>query len=84
MSSLKCGKAAGSSGIVAEMVKEGGQLVADKLWKFIRRAWKKVEVPKDWESGIVMPLFKKGDGMNLDNYRGITLMDVVGRCSVAF
>ena len=35
-------------------------------------------MPKDWESGIVMPLFKKGDRMGLDNYREITLMDVVG------
>ena len=32
-------------------------------------------MPKDWE----MPLFKKGDRMDLDNYRGITLMDVVGK-----
>ena len=32
LSSLKCGKAAGSSGIVAEMLKAGGQLVAEKLW----------------------------------------------------
>ena len=41
--------------------------------------WDEVEVPKDWESGVVMPLFKKGDRMDLDNYRGITLMDVVGK-----
>jgi hypothetical protein len=79
LSSLKHGKAAGSSGIVAEMLKAGGQLVAEKLWKFFRRVWDEVEVPKDWESGIVMPLFKKGDRMDLDNYRGITLMDVVGK-----
>jgi len=79
LSSLKCGKAAGSSGIVAEMLKAGGQLVAEKLWKFFRRVWDEVEVPKDWESGVVMPLFKKGDRMDLDNYRGITLMDVVGK-----
>jgi hypothetical protein len=77
LSSLKCGKAAGSSGIVAEMLKAGGQLVAEKLWKFFRRVWEEVEVPKDWESGIVMPLFKKGDRMDLDNYRGIILIDVV-------
>src|SRR5271156_6507117 len=79
LSSLKCGKAAGSSGIVAEMLKAGGQLVAEKLWKFFRRVWDEVEVPKDWESGIVLPLFKKGDRMDLDNYRGIMLMDVVGK-----
>ena len=79
LNKLKSGKAAGSSGIVAEMLKAGGQLVAEKLWKFFGRVWDEVEVPKDWESRIVMPLFKKGDRMDLDNYRGITLMDVVGK-----
>ena len=37
LNKLKSGKAAGSSGIVAEMLKAGGQLVAEKLWKFF---WK--------------------------------------------
>ena len=46
---------------------------------FFGRVWDEGDVPKDWESGIVMPLFKKGDRMDLDNYRGITLMDVVGK-----
>jgi hypothetical protein len=79
LSKLKSGKAAGSSGIVAEMLKAGGHLVEEKLWKFFRRVWNEVDVPKDWESGIVMPLFKKGNRMDLDNYRGISLMDVVGK-----
>ena len=30
----------------------------------------------------MVPLFKKGDRMDLDNYRGITLMDVVGKVLV--
>jgi hypothetical protein len=33
----------------------------------------------DWKCGIVIPLHKKGDKMNLDNYRGITLQDVVSK-----
>ena len=79
LNKLKSGKAAGSSGIVAEMLKAGGQLVAEKLWKFFGKVWDEGDVPKDWESGIVMPLFKKGDRMDLDNCRGIILIDVVGK-----
>ena len=45
---------------MVEILKAGGQLVAEKLWKFYRRVWEEVEMPKDWESGIVMPLFKNG------------------------
>ena len=76
---LKNGKAAGGSGIVAEMMKAGGEVVEDRLWRLFRKIWVEVEVPKDWECGVVIPLYKKGDRMNLDNYRGITLMDVVGK-----
>ena len=36
-------------------------------------------MPADWEVGIVIPLYKKGDKMDLNNCRGITLMDVVGK-----
>ena len=36
-------------------------------------------IPEDWECGVIIPLYKKGDRMNFDNYRGITLMDVVGK-----
>ena len=79
MNKLKSGKAAGSSGIVAEILKAGGQLVVEELWKFFGRVWDEVEVPTNWDSGLVMPLFKKGDRMDLDNYRGITLMDVIGK-----
>jgi len=61
------------------MLKVGGVLVEEMLFKFFGRVWREGEVPKDWERGIVMPLFKKGDRMDLDNYRGITLMDVVGK-----
>jgi hypothetical protein len=75
---LKSGKAAGNSGIVAEMLKAGSHLV-EKLWKFFLRVWNEVDVPKDCESGIVMPLFKKGNRIDLDNYRGISLINVVGK-----
>ncbi len=30
-------------------------------------------VPKEWQTGVVVPLFKKGDQKVCANYRGITL-----------
>jgi hypothetical protein len=49
------------------------------LENFFKRVWEEEIVPKDWLSGVVIPLHKKGDKMNLYNYRGITLMDVMGK-----
>jgi hypothetical protein len=36
-------------------------------------------VLKDWRSRVVIPLHKKGNKMNVENYKGISLMDVVGK-----
>jgi hypothetical protein len=73
------GKAAGESGIVAEFLKAGTPLLVGRLESLFKRVWEEETVPNDWRSGVVIPLHKKGDKMNLDNYRGITLMDVVGK-----
>jgi len=36
-------------------------------------------IPKDWALGLIFPIFKEGDLRVPDNYRGITLLSVVGK-----
>ncbi|KAK0151566.1 putative uncharacterized transposon-derived protein F52C9.6 [Merluccius polli] len=36
-------------------------------------------VPLDWQTGVVVPLFKKGDRRVCSNYRGITLLSLPDR-----
>ncbi|KAK5878883.1 hypothetical protein CesoFtcFv8_024252 [Champsocephalus esox] len=36
-------------------------------------------VPKEWQTGVVVPLFKKGDQRVCANYRGITLLSLAGK-----
>ncbi len=42
-------------------------------------AWQSGTVPLDWQTGVVVPLFKKGDRRVCSNYRGITLLSLPGK-----
>uniref|UniRef100_A0A8C4S0K5 Reverse transcriptase domain-containing protein n=1 Tax=Erpetoichthys calabaricus TaxID=27687 RepID=A0A8C4S0K5_ERPCA len=42
-------------------------------------AWTSGTVPLDWQIGVVVPLFKKGDRRVCSNYRGITLLSLPGK-----
>ena len=41
--------------------------------------WREETVPKQWREGLIVNLFKKGDREDPGNYRGITLLSVVGK-----
>ena len=49
------------------------------LTRLINIAWKSGAVPKEWQTGVVVPLFKKGDQRVCANYRGITLLSLPGK-----
>ena len=36
-------------------------------------------VPKAWSRAVVVPLHKKGDQLECENYRGISLLSVPGK-----
>ena len=74
---LKRGKAAGHDNITAEMLQNMGENGLEMLTELFNKIWEEERIPKDWEVGIVIPLFKKGNISNCSNYRGITLLSVV-------
>ena len=75
---MKTGKAAGPSGIVAEMLKASGdtgaRLVADLANDMVRNG----VIPPDWEDSFIINIYKgKGDALERGNYRGLKLLDHV-------
>ena len=39
-------------------------------------AWKLGKTPRDWQTGVIIPIFKKGDRKQCTNYRGISLLSL--------
>ena len=80
---VKNGKAAGSSGILPEMIKEACSDVTflELLLDMIQTAWKESRVPKDWADAVLVPIPNKGDLKSFDNWRGFALLEVVGKDS---
>ena len=72
---MKCGKAAGPSGIVAEMLKAAGvQLVTSLSNSIVKYG----SIPVDWEESFIINLYKgKGDALLRKNYHGLKLLEQV-------
>ena len=72
---LRNKKAAGPDGIIGEMLKNSGTYVTDFFVNFFNALFEKGIFPTKWTESTVLPLFKKGDVNNPNNYRGISLCD---------
>ena len=73
---LKSFKAAGPDGIVAEVLKAGGEPVVEWIWRILQKVWNQEQIIDEWRTSIIVPLFKKGDAELCDNYRGISLLSI--------
>ena len=76
---LRSGKAPGIDEIQPEMLKALGVEGLSWLTRLFNIAWESGTVPKEWQTGVVVPLFKKGDQRVCANYRGITLLSLPGK-----
>ena len=76
---LKNNKTGGSDGLVGELLKYGGSGMIHLLHKLFEVVWSEELVPPKWREGLIVNLFKKGDREDPGNYRGITLLSVVGK-----
>ncbi|KAK3509336.1 hypothetical protein QTP70_029059 [Hemibagrus guttatus] len=73
------GKAPGVDEIRPEYLKSLDVVGLSWLTRLCNIAWRSATVPLDWATGVVVPLFKKGDQRVCYKYRGITLLSLPGK-----
>jgi hypothetical protein len=67
---------AGSDNTPLELLKHGGRTLNQKLYKLILMMWNNEQLPQKWNEGVTCPVYKKGDRLNYNNYRSITLLNI--------
>ena len=71
---LKSHKSPSIDQIPAELIKTGGRTIYLEIHKLIISIWKKEKLPEEWKESITVPIHKKGDKTDCNNYRGISLL----------
>jgi hypothetical protein len=67
-------KSPGSAQIPAELIQAGGEILLSAIHKLMNSVWNKEELLDQWKEYIIVPIQKKGDQTDCNNYRGISLL----------
>jgi sorting nexin-29 len=71
---LKSYKSLGTDQIPAEFIKAGGETLYSKIHRLICSVWNKEELPQQWKGSVIVPIHKKGDKTDCNNYQGISFL----------
>ena len=72
--SLPTGKSPGADNITAELLKHGGQEMVTYVTAICQKIWEKKQWPTEWTQSLIIPLPKKGNLRQCQNYRTISLI----------
>ena len=77
---LSSGKAPGDDGIPAEVLKSSKETLLKPLHDLLCACWEQGHIPQDMRDAKIVTLYKnKGDRNDCNNYRGISLLSIVGK-----
>ena len=77
---LAPGKAPGSDEIPPELVKQCQTVLLNPIYNLLCSCWAEGEVPQDMRDTKIVTLYKnKGERSDCNNYRGISLLSIVGK-----
>ena len=76
LKSMKSGKAAGPSGLTADILRAAGETGLRELNKIFEKMEAEESAPREWGSSYTIPVYKgKGDSLLCGKYRGVRLLE---------
>jgi hypothetical protein len=79
ISTLKNGKSPGYDLLIPELFKACKEIISPTLCKLFNIMLNNCLYPESWTKGIIIPVPKKGDLNDINNYRGITLTSIFSK-----
>ena len=76
---LKTQKSPGIDGLISEVFQSSIDILCPLLVKIFNVVFSTGCYPKSWSEGAITPIFKKGDTHDANNYRGITLINILSK-----
>ena len=74
INNLSANKACGVDNIINEYFKNATDILIEPLQMLFNKILRSGTFPSQWATGLVVPIYKKGDANETNNYRGITLI----------
>ena len=76
LNAMQGGKSPGEDQITADLLKDGGLIVLEKLANLYTQCLMTASVPESWKKPNIILIHQKGDMKDLKNYRPISLLSV--------
>jgi len=76
---LKLNKACGPDNLPAELFRTYLNTIANILEPLLKKVWNSGQIPSYWKQGLMIKLPNKGDLTECRNWRGIMLLNIIGK-----
>jgi hypothetical protein len=67
-----------------DQIQAGGETLYSEIHRLICSVWNKEELPQQWKESITLPIYKKGDKTDFNNYRGISVLSTAYKIFLTF